>query len=85
MKILMNLRLAANKKLELCSVNEKQKYILINEILKNDDCFFKISISTAYAILKDLDISDDEIDIVYRNLISQESFKENNKLYKINP
>ena len=50
------------------SVNlEKQK--LIKEILNEDKFIFKIDIETAYAILRDLTINEEDLEKVYSELI----------------
>lgn len=50
------------------SVNlEKQK--LIKEILNEDKFIFKIDIETAYAILRDLTIKEEDLEKVYSELI----------------
>ena len=50
------------------SVNlEKQK--LIKEILNEDKFIFKIDIETAYAILRDLTIMEEDLEKVYSELI----------------
>ena len=50
-------------------LGELQKYTLIKEILNQKDCFKRISIEYAYAILRDLDIPEDELKNVYEELI----------------
>lgn len=46
---------------------EKQK--LIKEILNEDKFIFKIDIETAYAILRDLTIKEEDLEKVYSELI----------------
>ena len=53
---------------ELQAIN-KEKYKLISSILEEDDCFNKMSIETAYSILKDLEV--DNIDKVYIELMKR--------------
>lgn len=67
---------------ELKNINEKyieeykenpkelKKYELIKKILNEKDCFLKMNIEYAYAILKDLNIPEDKIKEVYLELIS---------------
>ena len=54
--------------------DELQKQMLIKELLKNDRCFFKISIKDAYSILRDLRIKQDKLKIVYEKLIEESNF-----------
>lgn len=54
--------------------NELKKQMLIKELLKNDKCFFKISIKDAYSILRDLKIKQDKLKIVYEKLIEESNF-----------
>ena len=53
---------------------ELKKQMLIKELLKNDRCFFKISIKDAYSILRDLRIKQDKLKIVYEKLIEESNF-----------
>ena len=46
------------------------KYELIKKILNEKDCFLKMNIEYAYAILRDLKIPEDQIRNVYLELIS---------------
>lgn len=67
---------------ELKNINEKyieeykenpkelKKYELIKKILNEKDCFLKMNIEYAYAILRDLNIPEDKIKEVYLQLIS---------------
>lgn len=54
--------------------DELKKQMLIKELLKNDRCFFKISIKDAYSILRDLRIKQDKLKIVYEKLIEESNF-----------
>lgn len=54
--------------------DELKKQMLIKELLKNDRCFFKISIKDAYSILRDLMIKQDKLKIVYEKLIEESNF-----------
>lgn len=51
------------------SQEELEKQLLIRKILSDKDCFFKISMETAYSILKDLGIQKDKVKEVYSELI----------------
>lgn len=50
--------------------HELKKYELIKKILNEKDCFLKMNIEYAYAILRDLNIPEDKIKEVYFELIS---------------
>ncbi len=65
------LKKIADKYIELYQDNptELQKYQLIRKILNQDNCFLNISVDYAYAILRDLDIREDEIKNIYMKLI----------------
>lgn len=52
-----------------------KKQLLIEKILKDDECFFRIKIETAYSILKDLEIPSTDIDSVYMELIDEKNYK----------
>ncbi len=47
----------------------KEKLFLIKEILKNDDCFMKITIDTAIAILNDLGFEKSQALEIYKEII----------------
>ena len=55
-------------------LNTDVKYQKIAQLLKHDDCFFKIAIETAYQILKDLGYKDEEIPSIYDSLISTNEY-----------
>lgn len=60
---------------ELAKLNiskNKKKYELINNILNDKDCFKKMNIKTAYSILSDLGLKDNEIDKAYNKIIFEE-------------
>lgn len=50
--------------------HELKKYELIKIILNEKNCFLKMNIEYAYAILRDLKIPEDKIKEVYFELIS---------------
>ena len=54
------------------SLKEQEKYKIINNILKDIECFKKMSTKTAYNILYDLDFSEQEIKKIYNELIFSE-------------
>ncbi len=47
-----------------------EKHLLIKELLQDKQCFFKLDIETSYAILRDLGFKEDELKMVYLELIS---------------
>lgn len=52
--------------------NEKniKKHLLIREILKDKNCFLKMDIEYAYAILRDLEFKEEELKDVYSQLLN---------------
>lgn len=51
-----------------------EKYLLIEKILRDEKCFFKMDISYAYAILRDLEIEEKDLKMVYMELIDKKNF-----------
>lgn len=47
-----------------------QRNIIIKNILDDDECFKKLNKEDAYIILKDIGISNEKIDSIYLNLVS---------------
>lgn len=43
---------------------------IIEKILKEKDCFFKMNIECAYSILRDLEVEENDIRLIYIKLIS---------------
>lgn len=73
--MLEKLRLINDKFLEIrTDENDKVKHQLIKKILNDDKCFFKMGIEQAYAILRDLDFSEDELKGVYSELIDYKNY-----------
>ena len=62
-------------------LEELKKYKLIEELLKDDACFFKINSSIAYSILIELDI-DNPLDY-YKNLISYKEYLKNKENFNL--
>ena len=50
-----------------------KKHLIIRDILKNEDCFFKMSIDEAFSILKDLKI--ENVKQEYQQLISPSNYQ----------
>lgn len=65
------LRLLNNKLIEVNMNNEEnlKKYKLIQKILSDDKCFFKMEIEYAYSILRDLGIAETDLKKIYMELI----------------
>lgn len=51
------------------SSEELKKYSLIKKILNKKDCFLNMDIEYAYSILRDLEIPENEINYIYKQLI----------------
>ena len=58
-----------------------KKYRLIEELLKDDACFFRINSSIAYSILIELDI-DNPLDY-YKKLISYKEYLKNKENFNL--
>lgn len=71
LKLLKDIRLINDKLIEINKNNPKElkKYLLIKEILKDDNCFLKMDIEYAYSILRDLKFSEEDLKKVYLKLI----------------
>ncbi len=52
---------------------DKEKYTLIKNILKNDNCFFEMTMEEAYSILRDLKVKEEDLKKVYLILMSIEN------------
>lgn len=73
--MLEKLRLINNKFLEIkTDENELKKHQLIRKILNDDKCFFKMNVEQAYAILRDLDFSKEELKEIYSELIDYKNY-----------
>lgn len=57
-------------------ITDEEKYKMISNILKNDNCFFEMDIDTAYQILEDLNVKKEDIRKVYLDLIKIENFND---------
>ena len=51
------------------TIEEKDRYHLINKILQDEECFKKMKTETAYKLLSDLDFKESEIKKIYNELI----------------
>lgn len=56
---------------------------IIRKILKDDACFFKMEKEDACTILQDIGITEDEVELVYSNLISSNNYYTLQKTGKI--
>lgn len=65
------LKTITEKYIELNKNNseELKKYQLIKEILNKKDCFLNMDIEYAYSILRDLEIPENEINYIYKQII----------------
>lgn len=68
------LRLINEKLIEINQNNpeELKKQELISKLLAEKNCFMKMNIEAAYSILRDLQISEDQLKAVYMKLIDFE-------------
>lgn len=48
---------------------KKKKHILIKKILGDKQCFLKMDIETSYALLRELNVSEESLKKIYSNLI----------------
>lgn len=51
-----------------------EKYLVIDKILADDKCFFKMSVEESYAILRDLGIEEESIRKIYLELVDAKNF-----------
>lgn len=70
------------KKENLVSYEDYEKYDVIVNLLKEEDCFFKMPAATAMGILEFLNLSYEDAKLLYLELISPKEFME--KTPKIN-
>lgn len=54
---------------------KRAKHLLIKKILNDKQCFFKINIETAYALLRELEIPENDLKSIYLELIDSEKMK----------
>lgn len=73
--MLEKLRHINDKFLEIKTDNDElKKHQLIRKILNDDKCFFKMNVEQAYAILRDLDFSEEELKEIYSELIDYKNY-----------
>ena len=51
------------------------RHVLIKSILDDDNCFFKMNIEYAYAILRDIGIPENVLRYIYMKLIDEKELK----------
>ena len=54
---------------------KRAKHLLIKKMLNDKQCFFKINIETAYALLRELEIPENDLKSIYLELIDSEKMK----------
>lgn len=54
---------------------KREKHLLIKKMLNDKQCFFKINIETAYALLRELEIPENNLKSIYLELIDSEKMK----------
>ena len=53
---------------------KKKKHLLIAKLLKDQQCFLKMNIETSYALLRELNIPEEEIKEKYQELIDSSNY-----------
>ena len=53
---------------------KKEKHLLIKKILDYKQCFLKMDIETSYALLRELNIPENDLKSVYSNLIDPSNY-----------
>ncbi len=70
------LKLRASIRLGKANTKEdKQKFALIERILEDKDCFFKMDIYSAYSLLLDLGYTESQTKEMYLALIDAKNYK----------
>lgn len=74
--MLEKLRVINSKLIELYTSDEVKlkKHKLIEKILSDEKCFFKMSIEQAYAVLRDLGLREEDLKDIYSELIDIKNF-----------
>ena len=49
--------------------NVKNKHLLIKKILEDKECFLKMDIETSYALLRELNIKEEDLKSIFSSLI----------------
>lgn len=69
---MINKLITINEKLMIAyhdNPKELEKQLLIKKILNTDNCFVKMNVAYAYAILRDLKVEEENLKEVYKKLI----------------
>lgn len=77
-------KLMSLKEKKIYTEEEKKKYEIIKEIIKEKDCFFKINMETAIGILEFLEVEEGEVITLYNSLISIENYERTTPKERIN-
>lgn len=77
----MNIKVLREINSKLLDRDDKYKNIAL--LLEYDDCFFRISIDTAYQMLSDLGFDKEQIPDMYIQLISEDEYRKKYLKYKI--
>ena len=75
-QIMSNLRHKCKQMLAYEGTADKQKFLLIDKILANDNCFLQMDVQTSTNILLDLGFSMNEAVKIYTQLVSRNNFGE---------
>ena len=72
------------KKAMIKTEDDKAKIKVIEDLVKDKACFFKIDINTAFGILRFLGVEEKNIQSYYMHLISPDNYMKNvNKVYQL--
>lgn len=69
--------LLIKKKNKLTTDEDEKKYNIVETLLKDKGCFFKMNPETAIGILEFLEVKEEDMLEFYYDLISPSSYKEN--------
>lgn len=69
--MISKLRIVANKMLDSNAIADERRsrIILIDKLLQDENCFYKVDMDTAYNMLRDLGFSKDDAIKIYKELI----------------
>lgn len=69
--------LIEDKRKNIKTEDDKEKLEIIDELMKNDNCFFNLNVETAFGILDFLGVRQEEALGLYNGLISPENYMQN--------
>lgn len=75
---MINKLIELNNKLIESSISNEQEYqkqILISKLLKEPNCFMRMSIEQAYGLLRDLKVPEEKLKNIYSELIDINNIK----------